>query len=143
MNTLLAGMKNAANYGLTENNGIKHNTTMSGLLDLFAMGAAMRNRTEADCILLFKNAYEENPEYAMKCLFYIRDVKAQGERRFFRIVMKWLAQNHTEAARRNLKYIADFGRVDDLYCFVDTPLEEEMFSLLKQYVEEAIQIYND
>ena len=74
MNTLLNGMKNATNYGLTENGGIKHNTTMSGLLDLFAMGAAMRQRSDADCILLFKKAYEENSEYAMKCLFYIRDI---------------------------------------------------------------------
>lgn len=132
MNALLTGMKNATNYGLTENRGIKHNTTMSGLLDLFAMGAAMRNRTDADCILMFKNAYEENPEYAMKCLFYIRDVKAQGERRFFRVVMKWLAQNHTEAARRNLEYVPFYGRWDDLYCFVDTPLEEEAFKFMKK-----------
>ena len=75
MNKLMNGLKNAANFGYTENGAIKRNTTMSGLLDLFAMGAAMRNRTEADCILLFKNAYEENPEYAMKCLFYIGDVR--------------------------------------------------------------------
>lgn len=75
MNTLLNGMKNATNYGLTENGAIKHNTTMSGLLDLFAMGAAMRERTDGDCILMFKRAYDENPEYAMKCLFYIRDVR--------------------------------------------------------------------
>ena len=132
MNALLAGMKNAANFGYTENGAIKRNTTMSGLLDLFAMGAAMRNRTEADCILLFKNAYEENPEYAMKCLFYIGDCRGgQGERRFFRVVMKWLAQNYTEVARRNLEYVPFYRRWDDLYCFVDTPLEEEAFKFMK------------
>lgn len=133
MNTLLNGMKNAANFGLTENGGIKHNTTMSGLLDLFAMGAAMRQRSDADCILLFKKAYEENSEYAMKCLFYIGDCRGgQGERRFFRVIMKWLAQNHTEVARRNLKYVPLYRRWDDLYCFVDTPLEKEMFQLMKE-----------
>ena len=133
MNKLMNGLKNAANFGYTENGAIKRNTTMSGLLDLFAMGAAMRNRTEADCILLFKNAYEENPEYAMKCLFYIGDCRGggQGERRFFRVVMKWLAQNHTEAARRNLEYVPFYRRWDDLYCFVDTPLEEEAFKFMK------------
>lgn len=131
MNALLNGLKNAANFGYTENGAIKRNTTMSGLLDLFAMGAAMRQRSDADCILLFKKAYEENSEYAMKCLFYIRDIKAQGERRFFRVIMKWLAINHTEVARRNLQYVAEFGRWDDLYCFVDTPLEEEAFKFMK------------
>lgn len=132
MNTLLNGMKNATNYGLTENGAIKHNTTMSGLLDLFAMGAAMRERTDGDCILMFKHAYDENPEYAMKCLFYIRDVRGgQGERRFFRVVMKWLANHHTEAARRNLQYVAEFGRWDDLYCFVGTCLEKDAFTIMK------------
>ena len=132
MNTLLNGMKNATNYGLTENGAIKHNTTMSGLLDLFAMGAAMRERTDGDCILMFKRAYDENPEYAMKCLFYIRDVRGgQGERRFFRVVMKWLANHHTEAARRNLQYVAEFGRWDDLYCFVGTCLEKDAFTIMK------------
>ncbi len=132
MNILLNGMKNATNYGLTENGAIKHNTTMSGLLDLFAMGAAMRERTDDDCILMFKRAYDENPEYAMKCLFYIRDVRGgQGERRFFRVVMKWLANSHTEAARRNLQYVAEFGRWDDLYCFVGTILEEDAFKIMK------------
>lgn len=75
MNALLNGLKDDINYGLTENGGVKHNTTKSALLDLFAMGASMRNRTDEDCILLFKKAYRENPEYAMKCLFYIRDVR--------------------------------------------------------------------
>ena len=75
MNTLLNGLKNQTNFGYTENGAVKHLTTKSMLLDMFAMGAAMRNRSDSDVILLFKNAYEENPEYALKCLFYIRDVR--------------------------------------------------------------------
>lgn len=69
--------------------------------------------------------------------------KAQGERRFFRICMKWLAKYDTEAARRNIQYVAEYGRIDDLYCFVDTPLEKEMFKLLKEYVAEAIVAYKE
>ena len=86
----------------TENGGIAHKTTNSAVYDLFAMGAAYRTRSDADCIFLFKNALEENESLALKCLFYIRDCRGgQGERRFFRVCMKWLAQNHPEAARRN------------------------------------------
>lgn len=136
MNTLLNGMQNASNYGVTENGAIKHLSTRSALMDLFAMGAAMRDRSEDDCILMFKNAYEENPVYAMKCLFYIRDVRGgQGERRFFRVIMKWLAEHKSEVARRNLEYVAEFGRWDDLYCFVGTPLEKETFSLIKRQLK--------
>ena len=75
MNQLLNGLKNQSNFTLTENGAITHKTSKSMLLDMFAMGAAMRNRSDNDVICMFKNAYEENPEYALKCLFYIRDVR--------------------------------------------------------------------
>lgn len=75
MNTFMNGLKNATNYGYTENGAVKHTTTKSALLDMFAMGASMRNRSDADVICMFKNAYNENPEYALKCLFYIRDIR--------------------------------------------------------------------
>lgn len=133
MNNFLECLKEEQNYGLTENGAVKHNTTMSALLDLFAMGASMRNRSDDDCILLFKQAYDENPEYAMKCLFYIRDIRGgQGERRFFRLCYQWLAKVHTEAAKRNLEYLAEYGRWDDFYCLVGTPLETRAFSFLKE-----------
>ena len=75
MNILLSCLKNHSNFTYTENGAVTHKTTKSMLLDMFAMGAAMRNRSDNDVILMFKNAYEENPEYALKCLFYIRDVR--------------------------------------------------------------------
>lgn len=133
MNQLLNGLKNQSNFALTENGAITHKTSKSMLLDMFAMGAAMRNRSDNDVICMFKNAYEENPEYALKCLFYIRDVRGgQGERRFFRVCMNWLAKTHPEAAKRNMPFIAEFGRWDDMYCLMDTTLEDDMFALLKK-----------
>ena len=61
----------------------------------------------------------------MKIFFIV-----QGERRFFRECMKWLAKNDKTAAQRNLQYVAEFGRWDDLYCFVGTKLEDEAFQFL-------------
>ena len=74
MNELLQGMKMDTNFGYTENGGVKHNTTMSALLDMFAMGGAMRSRSDSDVIVMFKRAFAENAEYAMKCLTYLRDI---------------------------------------------------------------------
>ena len=133
MNQLLNGLKNQSNFTHTENGAVTHKSTKSMLLDMFAMGAAMRNRSENDVICMFKNAYEENPEYALKCLFYIRDIRGgQGERRFFRTCYHWLATKHPEAAQRNMQYIPEFGRWDDLYCLLGTSLEQDMFALLKK-----------
>ena len=132
MNKFMNGLKDATNLTFTENGAITHKTTKSDLLDMFAMGAAYRSRSDEDVILMFQKAFAENPVYALKCLFYIRDVRGgQGERRFFKVAMKWLAKKHTDAARRNLKHIPEFGRWDDLYLFVDTPLEKDALSFMK------------
>lgn len=139
MNTFMNQLKNNTNYGYTENGAVKRVTTNSAVYDMFAFGGAYRSRNDEDVILLFKNAFEENAELAMKCLFWLRDCRGgQGERRFFRVCMKWLAENYPAAARRNLKYISEYGRWDDLYIFVDTPLEKETFELIKQQLEKDI-----
>lgn len=131
-NTFVNGLKKANNFTMTENGALTHTSTMSDLLDLFAMGAAYRSRSDEDVILLFKKAFAENPVYALKCLFYIRDVRGgQGERRFFRVVMKWLAKNEVDAARRNLTHIPEFGRWDDLFVFIGTPLESDALDIVK------------
>ena len=131
-NTFMNGLKDTTNFAYTENGAITHRTTKSNLLDMFAMGAAMRKRSDEDCIIMFRKAFAENPVYALKCLFYIRDVRGgQGERRFFKVCMKDLATQNTDAAKRNLKYVPEFGRWDDLYLFVGTPLEREAFKMMK------------
>lgn len=132
-NTFMSAMNNANNYAVTENGALTHKSTMSGLLDMFALGGAYRTRSDADCILLFKKAYEEDALRALKCLFYLRNVRGgQGERRFFRVVLKWLAKNHPEDVIRNLENIPFYGRWDDLYALVETPVEDKMFYLMKQ-----------
>ena len=75
MNKFMNGLTNATNFTYTENGAVTHSTTKSDLLDMFALGAAMRKRSDADCILMFRKAFAENPAYALKCLFYIRDIR--------------------------------------------------------------------
>ena len=140
MNKFLNGLTNGANYTLTENGAVTHTTTRSDLLDMFAMGAAMRKRTDEDVILMFRKAFKENPSYALKCLFYIRDIRGgQGERRFFRVCMRDLAIQNTEAAMRNLRHIPEFGRWDDLYIFIGTPLEGAALNFMKEQLALDIQ----
>lgn len=124
------------NYTYTENGAVSLRSTLDAVYDLFALGAAYRQRSEEDVIILFKKAYRENAELAMKCLFYIRDAReGQGERRFFRVCMNWLAKSDDrEAAKRNLQYVSEFGRWDDLYCFVDTPLQNDALEIMRQQI---------
>ena len=140
MNEFLKAMKNETNYGYTENGGIKHTTTLNKVLDMFAMGGSMRNRYDEDIIFMFKNAYEEDKTLALKCLFYLRDARGgQGERRFFRICYKWLAENYPREAEHLMPYVATYGRYDDLFVLFDTQCEVEMMD----YIWHVIQMDED
>lgn len=139
MSSFLNGLKTATNYTYTENGAVTHKSTGSALYDMFAMGAAMRSRSDEDVIVMFQKAYEENPTYALKCLFYLRDIlEGQGERRFFRVCMRWLASQHLESVSRNIAHIPEFGRWDDLYAFVKTPAEKAAFNFM--YHQLAIDV---
>lgn len=132
MNTFMSALQKENNFTYTENGAITHKTSLSALCDLFALGGAYRNRTDEDCITLFDAAFKEDGVHALRCLFYLRDVRGgQGERRFFRVVAKWLATKHTDAMRRNMEFIPIMGRWDDLYIFVGTPLEKDAFNLMR------------
>ena len=132
MNTFMNSLQNTYNYRRTENGALAHRTTNSAVYDMFSLGAAYRSRSREDCALLFKNAYEENPELALKCLFYIRDCRGgQGERRFFRVCMKWLAINDPATAARLLDFVPEYGRYDDWFDLLDTSLKEAIIEKIK------------
>lgn len=139
MNTVLDSLKREFNFTVTENGAIAHKTTLSAIYDMFAFGGAYRNRSDEDCILLFKKALAQDETLALKCLFYIRDIRGgQGERRFFRVCFNWLAKNYPDMARRNLVNLAEYGRYDDLYCVVGTVIENDMFKLIADQLNEDI-----
>ena len=132
-NTFIKTLQKNANFGYTENGAKTRLSTEKTLYDLFAFGGAYRYRTDEDCILLFKKAFEENPFLSIKCLFYIRDITdGQGERRFFRVCYQWLIKEHPDVAIRNMEYIPAFGTWKDLFdIFCDTSLEEAAFALVR------------
>ena len=140
MNEYLKNLKVDNNYDYTENGGIKHKTTMSDVLDMFAMGGAMRKRTEDDIITMFKKAYDEDHTLALRCLFYLRDVRGgQGERRFFRTVYKWMGDHLTEECENLIPRVSEYGRWDDLFELFDTKAEGAMMG----YIMYALNMNKD
>lgn len=141
MNTFLNQMVKNDNLTYTENGGVTRKTTESKVLDMFAVGGAYRQRSDEDVMLLFKNAFEENPDLAMKCLFYIRDARGgQGERRFFRVAYRWLCRNYPTIAIKNLNNISEYGRWDDLiYATEGTGVEDAAFNLIKHQLALDLQ----
>ena len=134
MNTFMNQLNNNMNFKYTENGALAHERLNSDVYTLFAMGAAYRSRSDADCILLFKNAFEEDETLALKCLFYIRDCRGgQGERRFFRVCMKWLAENYPQRAAALAEYVPEYGRYDDWFkIYFGTPVEGQVIEMMKK-----------
>ncbi len=137
MNEFLKAMKNDTNFGLTENGGVKHNSTMSKVLDMFAMGGSMRNRSDSDVITMFSNAYVEDRTLALRCLFYLRDIRGgQGERRFFRTCLRWLSDQDPAEAESLIGRVAEYGRYDDLFVMFGTACEASMMGYIKWVIDQ-------
>lgn len=133
---IIEAMKREQNYKLTENGAVALKSTLDKTVDFFAVMGAMRDRSEEDIISMFLDVFAENEETAMKMLFYLRDIRGGlGERNTFRVICRYLADNRTDAMRRNLKYIPEYGRWDDLYIFVGTKLEDDALDLMGRQLE--------
>lgn len=129
---MLEFIKTEANRTYTENGALSHATTNSDCLDLFATIGALRSAKEQEIISRFQRAFAEDPDLAMKTLFFARDVRGGlGERRVFRVAMKWLADHAPDSVRKNLPHIAQFGRWDDLLALLDTACGMDALELIR------------
>lgn len=126
------------NDTVTENNMTTHSTSKSGLVDFFGIAGAARKMNERDILSYFAGAYGENRNSAMKLLFWARDVRGgAGERRLFRAVIRWLAANDADALRKNVQFIPEYGRWDDVLELFGTPLESEALRLIASGLQEG------
>ena len=133
---MLQHLKNEANRTLTENGAATHVTTGSHCLDLFATIGALRSSNEQEIVKHFVRAFTEDPDLAMKTLFFARDVRGGlGERKVFRVCLNWLAHNAPASARKNIPYVAEFGRWDDLLSLMGTPCEGDALMRIKKQLE--------
>ena len=129
---MLQNLKKEANVTLTENGAITNSTSGSDCLDLFATVGAIRRQSEQNIIKRFIRAFSEDKDIATKILFYARDIRGGlGERRVFRVILKWLAFNESNTVKKNLPFVAEYGRFDDLLVLFDTPCEGDMLALIK------------
>lgn len=129
---MLNELKIEANRTLTENGAATLRTTGSDCLDLFATIGALRNAEDQEIIVRFSCAYAEDRDLAMKMLFYSRDIRGGlGERRVFRTILKYLADAQAESVRKNLHYVSEYGRWDDLTILFGTKCEKEAMAVIR------------
>ena len=141
---MIQELKNESNLTYTENGAVTFRSTSSNCLDFFAMAGGMRMNPAERIINHFIQAYVEDPDMAMKLLFYIRDIRGgMGERRIFRLCLRWLAVYHKESVIKNILRIPEFGRYDDLLVLMGTPCEDEAVALIQKQLDEDIACMKD
>ena len=130
---MLQYLKQESNKTFTENGAATLKTTQSDCLDLFATIGAIRRESDEEIIARFMRAFAEDKDIAMKLLFFARDIRGGlGERKVFRVCLKWLSYNAPETVRKNLSYISEYGRFDDLLVLFDTPVEKDMLDFIRE-----------
>ena len=75
MNKFLEELKEIQNFTTTENGAVAFRSTGNAMLDAFGSLGAMKDSSVESILKTFDLAFNENPEMAMKLLFYIRDVR--------------------------------------------------------------------
>lgn len=118
---------------LTKNGAVAHSTSGSKLLDLNFAVASLRGKTDAEIAKMFRAAFNENPVYAMRWLFYARDAReGLGERNLFRACVKDLAkQNQTALVNALVPHFAEYGRWDDVLGLLDTKCKTVVLKCIK------------
>ena len=112
--------------GFTENGAIGYRTTGKELLDINFLITSMRNWSDKRIENKFAKVFYKDKMLAVKWLFFARDIReGLGERRIFKIAIKYLANNHPSIVKAVAELIPVYGRYDDLWCLLDTKLNDK------------------
>lgn len=143
--TFADAARTKGSFTRTENGAVALKTSGDALLDLFATIGSLRTADSLRITRLFADAYAEDPLFATKIVFYARDIRGGlGERQTFRTIIRYMAEYNKEALIPNLDLIGVYGRYDDLYALIGTPVEDEMWAAMKKQFEEDLEnLHND
>ena len=137
-------MYRAGSEKLTENGAFAYDSTAQGaLLDLFSQIGALRPRTDHEIEQKFAAAFREDKLLATKMLFYAGDIRqgGLGERRTFRICLRWLAENHPEIVNKNMELIPYFNRFDSWFVLIGTKCEKLMWETVANTLTADMKAY--
>ena len=130
INELKATLKRENNYQMTENGAVGYKSTGSALTDLNFRVTSMRNGITPDDMRLFCEAMNEDLEYAIKWLFFARDVRGgMGERDVFQRFYMQYAELYPNEAKATLKLVAEFGRWKDVIDIINIDQDNNLGGL--------------
>lgn len=136
----LKALVSASNVTETENGDKSFSSSKSAVLDLFALGGAIRNMDIGKKFQLYSKAVNEDALLAARCMFYLRSPRqGQGERKAFREFLQFVAKNYaSDYFISMIPYIKDFARWDDLLSLFNTDVSDEILLTISIYIKEQL-----
>ena len=130
--SFIDNLKNENRKTTTTNGDLAYSTTLNANLDFFGGAGSIpvsKKFTSDEFMNLFKYAYEEDSETALKNALYYRDIRGGlGRREGFRQILTYLANKNVEDFKRLVVLTAMYGRYDDLTMIAwDLPNEAQSF----------------
>ncbi len=99
----------------------------------------LRNASEEEIINRFNDILLFNYDESLKFLFFVRSINSGlGERRIFRVLLKYLAKENPSMIENNIRIIPKYGRWDDLYALFDTSLEGRVVTIFKSQIQKDL-----
>lgn len=123
----------------TQNGAVIHSTSDNNLVDLFFLSGAARGISEPDIIKLLEKSFVSDQLLTLKLIFWAGDIRAgAGERRFFRLALKWIETYYPEILTKNIiaGNVEFFNRWDSLFELVENQkVKESVLSRIQDGLE--------
>ena len=112
-------------------------TTGTSLLDFSFKLSTYRGKRKEEIINDFMKAFIETPKYALKYLFYSRDIRfGIGEKKVFVTILEHLAKHNSDTLIPLLSLIPEYGTWKDMLVLLNTPVEKEVANIIKNQINE-------
>ncbi len=137
---MLNALKNQDNSSYTLNGAKTNRSSENHCLDLFFKAGASRGLKQQKIESAVTLALAEDESTAMKIIFYSRDIRGGlGERRFFRTAIRAAADFAPDAVIRNIRFIPEYGRFDDLLALLGTQCEKEALNIISAQLKDDLK----
>ncbi|MBU5455873.1 DUF2828 domain-containing protein [Caproiciproducens sp. MSJ-32] len=99
----------------------------------------IRKEEESRIIARFVKCINYKYKEALKLFIFIRDkINGLGERRIFKVLLRYLAETNPNFILKNLLLIPKYGRYDDLYALFNTSLQKNVIELFRDQISKDI-----
>lgn len=130
----------SSNLCRTENGALGFRSTGKRLLDLNFAISSLRGEPDHVVEQKFADALGDDVNTAIVWLFFARDAReGAGERRLFRVGMRYLAREFPEKVRKLIPLVSEYGRWDDLLCMLGTKVEDDALELIKNQLAQDME----